>query len=245
MLFRSKSAGDKVIFNIRAALPNDTEIASLLRMKKDDVKEVGGNFSFDISEISTFEPAKLDAEFFGKVFMSETEMTEADFYQKIQDEIEQSLSKESEHRFRIDAIEHAVEKSGIELPEDFLKRWLLNVNKELTPDQLDKEFDGFRKDMKWQLIRNKIARGNEIKVSEEDLMKEAMAVTRAQFMQYGLYYVTDDQLAGYASEILKKEDEARRLADRVLDTKVVDWIKENVKVDEKKVSSEDFNKLYE
>lgn len=244
-LFIGKSAGDKVIFNIRAALPNDTEIASLLRMKKDDVKEVGGNFSFDISEISTFEPAKLDAEFFGKVFMSETEMTEADFYQKIQDEIEQSLSKESEHRFRIDAIEHAVEKSGIELPEDFLKRWLLNVNKELTPDQLDKEFDGFRKDMKWQLIRNKIARGNEIKVSEEDLMKEAMAVTRAQFMQYGLYYVTDDQLAGYASEILKKEDEARRLADRVLDTKVVDWIKENVKVDEKKVSSEDFNKLYE
>jgi trigger factor len=244
-LFIGKSAGDEVIFNIRAALPNDTEIASLLRMKKDDVRDVKGNFSFTISEINTFEPAKLDAEFFGKVFMSETEMTESDFYKKIDEEIAQSLSKESDHRFRIDAIEHTVEKSGIELPEEFLKRWLLNVNKELTADQLDKEFDGFKKDMKWQLIRNKIARGNEIKVSEEDLMGEAMAVTRAQFMQYGLYYVTDEQISGYAAEILKKEDEARRLADRVLDTKVVDWIKENVKVDEKKVSSEDFNKLYE
>jgi len=244
-LFIGKSAGDEVIFNIRAALPNDTEIASLLRMKKDDVRDVKGNFSFTIAEINTFEPAKLDAEFFGKVFMSETEMTESDFYKKIDEEIAQSLSKESDHRFRIDAIEHAVEKSGIELPEEFLKRWLLNVNKELTADQLDKEFDGFKKDMKWQLIRNKVARANEIKVSEVDLMGEAMAVTRAQFMQYGLYYVTDEQISGYAVEILKKEDEARRLADRVLDTKVVDWIKENVKVDEKKVSSEEFNKLYE
>jgi trigger factor len=112
-------------------------------------------------------------------------------------------------------------------------------------EQLDQEFDGFRKDMKWQLLRNRIATDNQVKISEEDLMVEAMAITRAQFMQYGLYYATDDQIAGYAAEILKKEDEARKLADRVLDNKVVDWIKANVKLDQKKVSTEEFNKLFE
>ncbi len=99
--------------------------------------------------------------------------------------------------------------------------------------------------MKWQLIRNRLASANEIKVSEEDLMQEAMTITRNQFMQYGLYYATDEQVAGYARELLKKEEEARKLADRVLDTKVTDFIRDNVKLDEKKVSSEQFNKLFE
>ena len=152
---------------------------------------------------------------------------------------------ESDYRFRIDAIDYAVEKTGFDLPEEFLKRWLLSVNKEITPEQLDKEFGSFIKDMKWQLIRNKIARANELKVTEEELMSEAMAVTRNQFNQYGLYYATDDQIAGYARELLKKEEDARRLADRILDTKVTDFIRSNVKPDEKKVTTEQFNKLFE
>jgi trigger factor len=244
-LFIGKSVGESVIFNIRKALPNDTEIASLLRMKKDDVQNIDGSFSLDITEIRTFEPAKLDPDFFAKVYGAETEMSETDFNNKVEEEISLNLSKESDYRFRIDAINHAVEKSGIELPEEFLRRWLLHVNEKLTVEQLDQEFDGFRKDMKWQLLRNRIATDNQIKISEEDLMVEAMAITRAQFMQYGLYYATDDQIAGYAAEILKKEDEARKLADRVLDNKVVDWIKANVKLDQKKVSTEEFNKLFE
>lgn len=244
-LFVGKTVGDKVIFNLTKALKNETEIASLLKIKKDEVHNIDGSFSLDITEIRTFQPAELNEELFNRIYPDETGLTTEDFMKKIDEELAQNLAKESDHRFRIDAISHAVEKTEFDLPEEFLKRWLLNVNENLTSEQLEQEFDGFKKDMKWQLLRNRIARDNEVKVTEEDLMGEAMAVTRAQFMQYGLYYITDEQLAGYASEMIKKEEDARRLADRVLDSKVVDWIKENVKVEEKKISSDDFNKLFE
>jgi trigger factor len=244
-LFVGKSVGDTVIFNLRKALKNETEIASLLRIKKEEVQNIDGSFSMEITEIRTFQPAELNEELFNRIYPDETGLTTEAFMKKIDEELAQNLAKESDHRFRIDAINHAVEKTEFELPEEFLKRWLLNVNEKLTAEQLEQEFDGFKKDMKWQLLRNRIARDNEVKVTEEDLLGEAMAVTRAQFMQYGLYYITDEQLAGYASEMIKKEEDARRLADRVLDSKVVDWIKENVKVEEKKISSDDFNKLFE
>lgn len=244
-LFIGKSVGDNIIFNLRKTMNNETEIASFLRMKKEETENLDGNFNMHITSVRTFEPAEMNAEFFGRVYGGEQEMTEEDFRKRIEEEIAENLKNESDYRFRIDAVNFAVEKMAFGLPEEFLKKWLLSVNNNLTTDQLEKEFDGFRKDMKWQLIRNKIARENEIKVSEEDLMAEAMSVTRSQFMQYGLYYATDEQIAGYASEILKKEEEARKLADRILDAKVVDWIRENVKLEEKKVTSEEFNKLFE
>ena len=244
-LFMGKSVGDNIIFNLRKTMNNETEIASFLRMKKEETENLDGNFNMQITSVRTFEPAELNAEFFGRVYGGEQEMTEEEFRKRIEEEIAENLKNESDYRFRIDAVNFAVEKMEFGLPEEFLKKWLLSVNNNLTTDQLEKEFDGFRKDMKWQLIRNKIARENEIKVSEEDLMAEAMSVTRSQFMQYGLYYATDDQIAGYASELLKKEEEARKLADRILDSKVVDWIRENIKLEEKKVTSEEFNKLFE
>lgn len=244
-LFIGKSAGDEVIFDIRTLLKSDIEIASFLKIKKEEVASVHGNYLFRIESVSSFEPAPMDASFFSKVYGGDGEMTEAQFIEKVNEEISNNLTRESDYRFRIDAIDYAVEKTGFDLPEEFLKRWLLSVNKEITPEQLDKEFGSFIKDMKWQLIRNKIARANELKVTEEELMSEAMAVTRNQFNQYGLYYATDDQIAGYARELLKKEEDARRLADRILDTKVTDFIRSNVKPDEKKVTTEQFNKLFE
>ena len=100
----------------------------------------------------------------------------------------------------------ALEKTEFDLPEDFLKRWLLKVNENTTPEQIDQEFDSFRKDLKWQLIRNKIARDNELKITEEELIKEAENLTRFQFQQYGLYYATDEQISNYAKETLKREE---------------------------------------
>ncbi|MFO7575181.1 MAG: trigger factor [Bacteroidales bacterium] len=244
-LFIGKRVGETVIFDIRKTLKNETEISSFLKIAKDDLDYAVGNFALEIESVSTFEPASLNAEFFKKVYGGEEDMTETQFISKVEEEIAENLRKESDYRFRVDAIDYAVEKTKLDLPEAFLKRWLLTANKDLSEEQIEKEFDSFRKDMKWQLIRNRVASMNELKVSEEDLMQEAMAITRNQFMQYGLYYATDEQISVYARELLKKEEEARRLADRVLDTKVTDFIRENVKLDEKKITSEQFNKLFE
>jgi trigger factor len=137
------------------------------------------------------------------------------------------------------------EKTDFPLPETFLKKWLLKVNEKTTEEQIDKEFDSFRKDLKWQLIRNKIARDSEVKISEEELLKEAENITRYQFQQYGLFYATDEQISNYAKETLKREEDAKRIADKILEEKVLLLMKELVKLESKSITAEEFNKLFE
>jgi len=138
-----------------------------------------------------------------------------------------------------------IEKTDFSLPEEFLKKWLLKVNENTTSEQIEKEFDNFRKDLKWQLIRNKIARDNEVKITEEELLVEAENITRYQFQQYGLFYATDDQINNYAKETLKREEDAKRIADKILEEKVIMLMKELVKLEEKSVTLDEFNKLFE
>jgi trigger factor len=138
-----------------------------------------------------------------------------------------------------------IEKTDIPLPEDFLKKWLLKVNENTTSEQIEKEFDSFKKDLKWQLIKNKVAKDNEIKITEEELTKEAENITRYQFQQYGIYYATDEQISNYARETLKRENDAKRIADNILDTKVIDALKEIINIQPKSVTAEEFNKLFE
>jgi trigger factor len=139
----------------------------------------------------------------------------------------------------------ALEKTQFDLPEEFLKKWLLKVNEKTTKEQIDQEFDNFRKDLKWQLIRNKIALGNEVKITEEELQKEAENITRQQFQQYGLFYATDEQISNYAKETLKREDDAKKIADRILEDKVTGIIRDMVTLENKSISVDEFNKLFE
>jgi trigger factor len=144
----------------------------------------------------------------------------------------------------LDIKAHTLEKADFPLPEEFLKKWLLRVNENTTSEQIEKEFDNFRKDLRWQLIRNKIARENEVKITEEELLQEAANITRYQFQQYGLFYATDEQISNYARETLKREEDAKRIADKILEEKVIEIIKGLLKLENKSISIEDFNKLF-
>ena len=171
--------------------------------------------------------------------------SEEEFRQRIEDEIAINLKRESDFKLMMDIKKLAIEKTDFQLPEEFLKRWLARVNENTTGEQIEKEFDSFRKDLKWQLIRNKIARDNEVKISEEELLKEAENITRQQFQQYGLFYATDEQITNYAKEILKREEDAKRIADKILEEKAILLMKEHVKLENKSVTVEEFNKLFE
>jgi trigger factor len=243
--FIGKTENDTVDFDLRKALPNDYEIAGLLHKKKEEVTEINGTFRFTIKEISHFHPAVPGKELFDKIYGENVVTTEEEFMKRIEDEIAASLKRESDYKLMADIKKLATEKTSFELPEDFLKRWLLKVNENTTQEQVEKEFDNFKKDLKWQLIKNKLAKENEIKITEEDLVKEAENITRFQFQQYGLYYATDEQISKYARETLKKEEDVKRIADKILEDKVIELLKGIVKQDGKKVTIEEFNKLFE
>ena len=243
--FIGKSIGDSIDFDLKKAYPNDTEIAGILHKKKEEVENLEGNYRFTINDISRFYPAVVGKELYDKIFGEGIINSEEEFMKKIEEEIAANLKRESDFKLMMDIKSLAMEKADFQLPEEFLKRWLLRVNEKTTEEQIDKEFDSFRKDLKWQLIRNKVARDNDVKISEEELQKEAENITRYQFQQYGLFYATEEQIANYAKETLKREEDAKRIADKILEEKVIILMKDLVKLETKDITVEEFNKLFE
>lgn len=243
--FIGRAEKDSIDFDLRKAFPNDNEIAGLLKKQKEEIVKVEGDFRFTINEISRFRPAELNQELFDRIYGENIIHSEEEFRNRINEEIIANLRNESEYKLSVDLKKLAIEKSEFQLPEAFLKRWLLKVNEKTTEELVEKEFDNFSRDLKWQLIRNKIARTNELKITEEELLKEAEKITRYQFSQYGLFYATDEQVGNYAKETLKREEDAKRIADKILEEKVNLILKDTVKLENKSVSIEEFNKLFE
>lgn len=243
--FIGRKENDSIIFNLRKAFPNDYEIAGLLKRKKEEIEKTDGNFMFTINEITRFRKAELDQELFDRIYGEGMVTSEEEFRKRIDEEIAASLRDESKYKLSMDLRKLALDKSEFKLPEDFLKRWLLKVNKDNSEEQIEKEFGNFTKDLKWQLIRNKIARDNEIKITPEELQKEAENITRQQFRQYGLFYATDEQVTHYANETLKREEDAKRIADKIIEEKVIQALKDMVKLETKTVTVAEFNKLFE
>ncbi len=237
--------GDIVDFDLRKALPNDYEIAGLLKKQKEEVTGINGKFRFTVSEVSRFHPAEMNQELFNRIYVEGIVTSEEEFRKKIEEEITANLKHESDYKLSMDLKKLATEKTEFQLPEEFLKRWLLKANEKTTSEQIEKEFSSFRDDLKWQLIRNKVARTNEIKITEEELQQEAEKITKAQFRQYGLFYATDEQVTNYANETLKREEDAKRIADKILEEKVIGLFREMVKLESKTVTIEEFNKLFE
>jgi trigger factor len=236
---------ETIDFDLRKALPNDFEIAGLLKKQKDEVSGINGNFRFTVNEISRFHPAEISQELFDRIYGEGVISSEEDFRKKIDEEIIANLKHESDYKLSLDLKKFAADKTDFTLPEEFLKRWLLKVNEKTTEEQIEKEFGTFKNDLKWQLIRNQIARTNEVKITEEELQKEAENISRYQFRQYGLFYATDEQVSNYAKETLKREEDAKRIADKILEEKVIELLKGMVKLENKTVSIEEFNKLFE
>jgi trigger factor len=244
-LFLEKNINDTISFDLKKAFPNEIELAGLLKIKKEQVAGLDGYFRFTINGISRFVPAEPGKELYDKIYGEGIVTTNDEFMKKIEEEIVTSLARESEFKLMQDIKKLAVEKTEFLLPEEFLKKWLLRINEKTTAEQIDKEFDNFRTDLKWQLIRNKVAEDNELKISGEELQLEAENITRYQFRQYGLFYATDEQITNYAKETLKREEDAKRIADKVLEEKVLIKMKEFVKLDSRSTTVEEFNKLFE
>ncbi|PLX20362.1 MAG: trigger factor [Salinivirgaceae bacterium] len=242
--FKGKKAGDSVDFNLKTAYPNDTEIASLLDIPKEDAADLNSNFRITLSEINKFVPAEVNQELYDQMYGEGAIKTDKEFREKVVEEIKNSFKPQSEYKFLIDAKDKLVDKVNIDLPDEFLKRWLEATNKELTKEKIEEDYDSFKKDMQWQLIVDKIYKTNEFKIEDNEIMDFAKESTRQQFMQYGLSYVPDEQLENYSKEIVSKPEERRKIIDKLVENKVLDFIKESVKIENKEVSMDEFNNFF-
>ena len=242
--FKGAKVGDEITFNLKKAYPNDTDVAAMLSIEKEVATELDSEFKLNLTQITKFITSEINQELFDKVYEKGTVGTEEEFRNKIHNEIKENFVKESNFKFAIDAKDKIVAKTKFEIPADFLKRWLKYVNKDITDEQIENEFDKFVDDLKWTLIKDKITLDNDIKVEDDEVLNHAKEVTLMQFRQYGLATIPDEQLENYAKEILKKPEEKKKMADKLFEDKVVNYIKENIKLDSKEVTTEEFKKLF-
>ena len=245
VLFSGAKAGDEVVFDVKKAYPNDTELASLLRIQKEEVAMLEGTFKCIIEVVQKFEKAVIGQELFDKVYGEGEVKSEDDFRKRIREEIAGNYERESEYRFMVDAREAMVKKAKLDLPVEFLKRWMLETNENITEEQLKDDFEKYEDDFRWQLIKEHLLQQQDIKVSAEEAMEMARGMALNQYMQYGIPNVPDEYLDGFAKEMLAKPEEARRIYDQKAEEKVVAYIKSAATLNDKDISSEKFRKLYE
>ena len=190
-------------------------------------------------------PCAVDAELFAKVYGPDAPKDEAEFRARVKADIQESLDKDCEYKFGVDAkaaIMNKMEK--VEFPVDFLKRWVLETNEKMTAEDLEKDFDKMLDELKWHLAKDQLMKEYKIDVQKEDVEAYAKEVARLQFTQYGLMHIDDQYLTSYAQEMLKQEDQLRGIVERVVENKIYEALKSIVKVEEKKISHEEFGKLF-
>ncbi len=244
-LFKGKKAGDEVVFEIAKAYPSEAELSSLLKIDREAAKTLSGKFEFIIGEVLKFEKHPVNQELFDHVYGEGTITSEDEFREKVTEELKANYERESNYKFAVDVRDYFVKEVKPELPAEFLKRWLVETNENLTADKIEEEFTGYEDEFRWQLIKNKIVGKYDIEVSDEELFQYTMMLSRNQFYQYGLYNVPDEHIESYAREQLNKPEEARRLREQRFDDKVVEFVKDHVTLDEKEVTMEEFRKLFE
>ena len=244
-LFDGSKLGDIITWNPRQAYPeSDVEVSGLLKIEKDQVGEHTGDFTFQITEISRFVKADLNQELFDQVFGKGNVKSEQEFRQKIADQMGQQFSVDSDYKFLLDVRAYMEQKVGkLEYPEALLKRVMLQNNKDKGEDFVEKNFDASIKELGWHLIKEQLVAANNIKVDDNDLKAVAKEVARAQFAQYGMSNVPDEYLDNYAQDMLKKRENTEGLVDRAVDVKLTAALKQVVKLDEKNISLEDFQKM--
>lgn len=242
--FVGKKSGDVVVFDPVKAFENRHEIKHMLKIKQEEADTLNSNFCFTINEVLRFEKAELNEDVFKKLYGEETDVkTVEDFRNRIKSEIEGNLTYSSNHKFSIDAHDKLVEQTNLILPEAFLKRWLIAVNKELSVEQIENEFGGFIIDLKWQLIKEAIIKDNDINVTAQETQAFAIQMARAQYNQYGIYDIPEEQLESFAKRILEKPEENERIYKRLFEDKVIKVVKEKVTIHETEVSQEEFNEM--
>ncbi|WP_297972424.1 trigger factor [uncultured Bacteroides sp.] len=246
-IFANAKVNDVLVFNPYTAWDgNAAELASLLKIDKEAAAEMKSNFSYQVTEITRFVPGELNQEIFDQVCGEGVVKTEEEFRAKVKEVIANQFVVDGDYKFLIDARKMLMEKVGkLEFPDALLKRIMRLNNQDKDEKFVEDNYEKSLEELTWHLIKEQLVEANGIKVEQEDVANMAKEATRAQFAQYGMMSVPEDILENYAKEMLKKKESVEGLVNRVIETKLASVLKSQVKLNNKSISAEEFNKMFE
>ena len=233
--------GDVLDVNVNEAFENETDRASMLKVSKDELATLDPMFKMTVQSVKTFVNAPLTEETFEKIFGVKTE---EEFDAKIEERIRAEYAQEADFRFSKDAKTYLLEKANLTIAEKFLKRWIYVINEgKFTMEDIEKDWDLFIVDYKWQMVRGYLMDKYGVKIEEADLLASAKGFAAYQFAMYGMNNVPEEQLEAFAKNILSQEEQGRRILDQVENEKTFAAVREVVTLKKKKISVDKFREL--
>ena len=243
-LFVGVKAGDVKDINVVEAFENETDRSSMLKVAKDELAAMEPVWKMTVKNVKTFVNAPLTQETFDKVFGEGVVKSEAEFDAKVEERLRAEYAQEADYRFNKDARTYLVEKANVTIAEKFLKRWIYVINDgKFSMEDIEKDWDLFIVDYKWQMIRSYLMEKYGVKIEEADLLASAKAFAAYQFAMYGMGNVPEEQLEAFAKNILSQEEQGRRILDQVQNEKTIAAVREVVTLKKKKISVEKFREL--
>ncbi len=242
--FIGKKTGEKMDVNVNELYKTASQRAAILQVKEDELEGINPQFTMEIKQIRQFANPELNEEFFKMAFPAGNVASEAELDSFVDAEIEKELGRESDYLFTINVRDFLMEKAALQMPAEFLKRWLYVINEgKFSKEDIEKDFDGFVKMFTWNYIQKHIIKEADLKVSAEEAEAEAKEFAKAQFAQYGMPSTPDEMVAGFSKQILENKEQAQKIYEKLYELKVVDYVKSKVSVDVNSVSSDEFAKL--
>ena len=236
--------GDELNVNVNEAFENENDRASMLKCSKEELAAMDPEWKMTVINVKTFAAAELCQATYDKIFGEGNVSDEAGFDAKIEERLKAEYASEADWRFQKDMKDYLLAKADLKLPEKFLKRWIFTINEgKFTMEEIEKEWDSFVADYKWQLIRDYLMEKLSVKVEQADLLASAKSFAAYQFAMYGMNNVPDEQLESFAKNILSQEKESRRIAEQVENEKTIAAARALVTLKKKKISVAKFREL--
>lgn len=221
----------------------DFNVTGVLGVSADTLKDMAG-LRFTLDKVYRMEPAELNQDLFDKVFGDGSVTNEEELRAKLREEMEKVYLQESNNFFLNKVSDMLMEKVDFELPTAFLKKWMRTAGENpISEEEVEAQWDNTSKGLKWQLIENKLVKDNHLHVHKEELEDYAAGYVRQQMAQFGQGNVEDEHVKSIAQSLIQDEEQSRGMSDRILNDKMIAFFKENLKLDEKAVSYDDFVKL--
>jgi trigger factor len=243
--FVGAKKADTVSFDIQGLFKEQRSLELATSKKADEVGELQGTFSFEIESITRQQDATLNQELFDKVLGEGKATTEAEFRDQVAEIIQDNYRRESEYLLTDDLFKMLLDNVAIELPTDFLKRWLKLSDNNLTEEQIEKDYDSFARDLRWTLIKNQLADVAQFKVANEEIEAAAEAYVRSQFRNMGSFEGMEDIVKRVAQNYLREKDgnNYREMFNRVFANKVMEYVRSQARVEAKAIDVEAFKLL--
>jgi trigger factor len=241
-----KVPGDKVNVSPFDVSRGGEDTASMLGIKEEELGDVSDKFQLTINEVKVMEPAELNQELFDKLFGEGNVKTEEEMRARIVEDLEKMFEKDSDKILTRRISNELIEKTKIELPDGFLKKWILASQKEpVSMEDIEKDYPNYKKGLKWQLIQNQIFKDNGIKIEQEEALNYTKGLLVNQYAQYGMPAPEEAELAQAAQQVLGNQKESQQIFDMLAEDKMTTFFKETVKLKDKEVDYDEYVKIAE